>query len=190
MITTRTPSLNYTLILDELAALPNSRTRNLTMSVHILHLEANAPDNPNAFLNLARLFAQTSTVALFPGNLSVVPPKTFSRSLFSKRLPPKPVIYSMRGQTTYPFSSLSPLILERDDPLWCSERFFPYTTRSTDWNDCLWQIWLETFGDVEMRMTTDWVSATYVDSAPGLSASQVSIAYQSDYSNNGKIASE
>ena len=160
------------------------------MSVHILHLETDIPDNPNAFLNLARLFAQTSTVALFPGNLSVVPPKTFTRSLFSKKLPPKPVIYSMRGQTSYPFSSLSPLILERDDPLWCTERFFPDTTRSTDWSDCLWQIWLENCGDVEVRMTTDWGSATYADSASGLSASQVSTIYQTDDSDNGIRALE
>lgn len=143
------------------------------MSVHVLHLEADAPDNPNAFLNLARLFAQTSTVALFPGNLSGVPPKTFTRSLLSKRFPSKPVIYSTRGQTAYPFSSLSPLILERDDPLWCTERFFPYASRSTDWLDCLWQAWLENFGDVEVRLTTDWVSGVYSDSKAVSSSSQV-----------------
>lgn len=158
LITTRSSILNETSISDKLAALRTLPSANSTLSVHILHLEPSSPDNPNAFLNLARLFAQTSTVALFPGNLSAVPPKTFSRSLLSKRLPPKPVIYSVRGRTTYPFSPLSPAIFGRDDPLWCTERFFPYVSRSVEWLECLWQIWLESFGDIEVRPTTDWIA--------------------------------
>ncbi|TFY53663.1 hypothetical protein EVJ58_g9328 [Rhodofomes roseus] len=29
-----------------------------------------------------------------------------------------------RGQTGFPFSPLAPVVLARDDPLWCTERFF------------------------------------------------------------------
>lgn len=130
------------------------------VSAHVLHLAPDTPDNPNAFLNLARVFSRTPTVVLFPGNLSVVPPKTFQRSIGSSAptVDIKPVVFASRGKTTFPFSDLSPVILKRDDHPWCSERFFPALSRATDWTECLWQLWLDGFGDFETRLTTDWVN--------------------------------
>ncbi|EKM54101.1 uncharacterized protein PHACADRAFT_257714 [Phanerochaete carnosa HHB-10118-sp] len=129
------------------------------LSAHVLYLAPGTTGNPNAYLNLARVFAQTSTVALFPGNLSVVPPKSFQRpvSSSSSLSIDKPVVFSLRGRTTFPFSPLSPVLMGRDNPVWCTERFFLGLSRPANWAECLWQIWLENFGGVDVRPTTDWV---------------------------------
>ena len=156
VITMRSMTVDREALLKQLSGLQKYYSENATLSVHLLQLEPHAQDNPNAFLNLARLFAQTSNVALFPGNLSLVPPKTFSRTLLSRRTS-RPVVYSLRGRNTFPFSPLSPIVLPRDDSLWCTERFFPYVSRAADWQECLWQLWLERFGDVDVRPTTDWI---------------------------------
>lgn len=145
------------MLLKQLSGLQKYYSENVTLSIHVLQLEPHAEENPNAFLNLARLFAQTSTVALFPGDLSSVPPKTFSRSLLF-RTSSKSAVFSMRGRNTFPFSPLSPVVLSRDDSLWCTERFFPHVSRAADWQECLWQLWLEHFGDIDARPTTDWVT--------------------------------
>ncbi|KAH8073015.1 hypothetical protein BXZ70DRAFT_902915, partial [Cristinia sonorae] len=133
------------------------------LSLHVLHLDPRTPNNPNAFLNLARLLSPTPRVALFPGNLSVVPTKALYRSYFgdasslAKNSSHRPMIFTSRGQTTYPFSALAPVVMNRDDPLWCTERFFPYVSRELDWAECMWQVWLENFGDIDIKQTTDWV---------------------------------
>jgi hypothetical protein len=137
-----------------------SSTR-LKVSAHLLHLAPHTPDNPNAFLNLARAFAPTTAVILFPGNLTVAPPKTFQRSLSSVHLFNKPVIFSTRGKNVFPFNTLSPVLLDRDSPVWCSERFFAGGSRVADWAECLWQLWLENFGNIDVRPTTDWVNEPF-----------------------------
>lgn len=43
----------------------------------VQHLASKKLKNPTAFLNLARALSKTLTIALFPGNLAVVPPKSF-----------------------------------------------------------------------------------------------------------------
>ncbi|CCM02740.1 uncharacterized protein FIBRA_04847 [Fibroporia radiculosa] len=160
-----------------------------TLSVHLVHLDAQTRDNPNAFLNLARLFSQTPYVALFPGNLSTAPPKTLYRSLKPafgstsssraivgpslQKEGQRPAILTTRGQTGFPFSLLAPVVLPRDDPLWCTERFFlsstaaaTANTRAADWEECLWQIWLENFGDVDVRPTRGWLHDVFPAAAP------------------------
>lgn len=127
------------------------------VSVHILYLPTHSQENPNAFLNLARIFSQTRSLVLFPGSLSVVPPKMFYRSIASVASSPRAVVFSARQRTAFPFAALSPIVLKREDPLWCTERFFPLLSRAADWSECLWQVWLENFGDVEIKSTTDWV---------------------------------
>lgn len=145
-------------VLNSIHDLRQTSSTRRKLSVHLLHLSPGTPENPNAYLNLARVFAPTSSVALFPGNLSVAPPKTFQRSFSSLSLSGKPVVFSTRGKTAFPFSPLSPVVLDRDDPVWCTERFLPGGSRSADWTECLWQIWLENFGAVDVRPTTDWVN--------------------------------
>ncbi|KAI0700877.1 hypothetical protein BC835DRAFT_1265691 [Cytidiella melzeri] len=154
------------------------------VSIHVLHLAANSSENPNAFLNLARLFAQTDALVLFPGNLSVVPPKVFYRSVASSINSSRPVVFTMRQRTTYPFTPLSPVLLAQENPLWCTERFFPPTSRSMDWSECLWQIWLESFGDVETKPTSDWIQelrpAVNVSAAETRIHRRLSMKYRSE----------
>ncbi|KAI0331012.1 hypothetical protein GY45DRAFT_1301903 [Cubamyces sp. BRFM 1775] len=132
--------------------------------VHFLHIESGMEIHPNALLNLARLLAPSPRVVLFPGNLSVVPPRTLYRTLLhqqpssSSAMTPggharkrKPAILTSRDRTSFPFAPLAPLVLARDDATWCTERFFADMPRSTDWEECLWQVWLGNFGDLEVR---------------------------------------
>ena len=132
--------------------------------VHFLHMETGMEVRPNAFLNLARLLAPSPRVVLFPGNLSVVPPKTLYRTLLhqqpssSSAMAPggrprkrRPGIMTSRERTSFPFAPLAPLVLARDDATWCTERFFADMPRSADWEECLWQVWLGNFGDLEIR---------------------------------------
>ncbi|PCH43527.1 hypothetical protein WOLCODRAFT_144554 [Wolfiporia cocos MD-104 SS10] len=170
MVTTVEPaSEEHENLLRKLSAQQNRSTLlNGTLTLHLAHLSPQTPDNPNAFLNLARLFSQTPRVALFPANLSTLPPKSLYKSLVSHstvssaaileptRPKHRPIILTARGQTGFPFSPMAPLVMGRDDPLWCTERFFPPTTREEDWEKCLWQVWLENFGDVEVRQTRGW----------------------------------
>ncbi|EMD37734.1 hypothetical protein CERSUDRAFT_73567 [Gelatoporia subvermispora B] len=171
-------------LLEKLATLKSQSQRlNATLSLHLLHLDPKAPENANAFLNLARVFAQTPRIVLFPGNLSLAPPKALYRSIItqppsSTSLEPapehsafkhRPVVFTVRGQTSFPFAPLAPLMLGRDDAVWCTERFFPPFSRAADWEECLWQVWLENFGDVDVRQSRGWLqesaSALSTDSA-------------------------
>ena len=119
------------------------------LALHTLHLDPKTPDAPNVFLNLARLFAPTRTVLLVPG--TPAPPQT---------LPPLaltgPVIITAAPQKTAdkgrPETPLAPVLIPRDHPLWCTERFafvpvYTHTSpRAADWDACLWQVKLETYG--------------------------------------------
>ncbi|KAI0093341.1 hypothetical protein BDY19DRAFT_989988 [Irpex rosettiformis] len=150
-------SLAYESLYRKLRTLHNLSSIKHKVSVHILHLAADTTENSNVFMNTARLFAQTEKVALFSGNLSVVPPKAFYRSVVSAVDSPKPVIFTMRQRTTYPFTPLSPVLISRDNSVWCTERFFLATPRSMEWAECLWQLWLDNYGDVEVKPTSDWI---------------------------------
>lgn len=147
-------------LVKQLEGFRRSSSMKRALSAHILYLAPSPTQSPNAYLNLARLLSQTPLVALFPGNLSVVPPKTFQRSIASSTSfsGDKPIVFSMRGRTSFPFSPLSPVLIDRDNPVWCTERFFLGLPRSADWEECLWQIWLENFGNVDVRPTTDWIT--------------------------------
>ena len=119
------------------------------LALHTLYLDPKTPDAPNVFLNLARLFAPTRTVLLVPG--TPAPPQT---------LPPLaltgPVIITAAPQKTAdkgrPETPLAPVLIPRDHPLWCTERFafvpaYTHTSpRAADWDACLWQVKLETYG--------------------------------------------
>lgn len=144
-----------------ISAIQASSTLSQSLSIHLLEVKPFAPPNPNAYLNIARMFARTPRVALFPGNISYVPPKPFYRTFFATtphlQNATKPTIFTSRLHATYPFSGLSPIVLNRDDPVWCTERFFATTSREADWGECLWQIWLEHFGDLDVKQTSEWV---------------------------------
>ncbi|KAH9963745.1 hypothetical protein BC827DRAFT_1190585 [Russula dissimulans] len=125
------------------------------LAMHLLHLDPTTPESPNVFLNLARLFAPTRTLLLVPGTpkpppLSSIP----SLSIAHVRDPVIVRAVAPGPRTPIPADkrrpSLSPILIPRDHTLWCVERFTfvpaPVAPRAADWDACLWQVQLETFG--------------------------------------------
>ncbi|KAG2368335.1 hypothetical protein BDR07DRAFT_64009 [Suillus spraguei] len=51
---------------------------------------------------------------------------------------------------------MSPVVLPKDYPTWCTERFSLFRSRSLDWEDCLWQLWLESAGEVKSTTVDNW----------------------------------
>lgn len=155
MTTTAPPSsTQHESLLERLQALKTYPPLS-SLSLHLLHVNSQAQDSPNTYLNLARLFASTSRVMLFPGNFSVLPPSTFysiiSESAHSAH---RPMIITSGDQVSFPVLALSPIVIRRDYPLWCIERFFFSSSRTTHWEECIWQLWLESFGAVEHIIAT------------------------------------
>jgi hypothetical protein len=128
------------------------------LALHTLHLDPTTPDAPNVFLNLARLFAPTRTVLLVPGTpappqippttvwpFPVTGPVTIKDREYTAAPPKAP-------DKARPETPLAPVLIPRDHPLWCTERFafvpaYTHTSpRAADWEACLWQIKLETYG--------------------------------------------
>jgi len=133
------PSSGYDILLEKLhAGLYPS------LSVHLLFVEPQTDDSPNMYLNIARLFAPTARVVLFPGNLSALPPPDIYSPILVHPLSDlhQPAILS--GAASWPFPLLSPVVLHRDHSLWCTERFFFSGSRAANWEECLWQLSLET----------------------------------------------
>lgn len=130
------------------------------LAMHMLHLDPTTPEAPNVFLNLARLFAPTRAVFLVPGTPPPPPPPS-SIPLLSTANVHGPVIVRTgvagpgtgiapdKGRPTL-LAVLSPMLIPRDHTLWCMERFAfvpaPAAPRAADWDACLWQVHLETFG--------------------------------------------
>jgi hypothetical protein len=129
------------------------------LSLHMLHLDPMTPEAPNVFLNLARLFAPTRTLLLVPGTPEP-PPLTSIPSLSTAHIRDPVVVQAVvpRPKTGIAadkrrpaaLAMLAPLLIPRDHSLWCVERFAfvptPAAPRAADWDACLWQVYLETFG--------------------------------------------
>ncbi|EJD02971.1 uncharacterized protein FOMMEDRAFT_156335 [Fomitiporia mediterranea MF3/22] len=132
---------------------------------HLIHRSHNETRTANSYLNLARLFARTRFVLLFPAStVSTVPDK------FSERLSKQIVSWNMsqsepplilssskvKPDASNPFSPLSPVLLEKSHPIWCSERFFTAPSREEDWEECLWQFWLNSYGNLSTMAIPNW----------------------------------
>lgn len=156
--TTMTSGPNRSSLLQNISRLLKHPSSNSSLFLHVLHLSPSTSDSPNAFLNLARLFSPTSSVLLVPGNISTPLLATLHSSLVSLPLlaSRKPVILTNWTRKSYPYTPLSPILLPRDYPMWCTERFFPSQSRTADWDECLWQLWLETFGNVGLFANANW----------------------------------
>ena len=127
------------------------------LALHTLYLDSTTPDAPNAFLNLARLFAPTRTVLLVPG--TPAPPQILPTTVWPFAIP-DPIIIKVQASTAAPKTAdkgrdempLAPVLIPRDHLLWCTERFafvptYTHTSpRAADWETCLWQVKLETYG--------------------------------------------
>ena len=129
------------------------------LALHLLHLNPTTPEAPNVFLNLARLFAPTRTLLLIPGTPKPPPPSSIPLLSIAHIHDPVIVRVAAPGHGTAIAtgkgrpaisSVLSPMLILRDHPLWCTERFAfapaPSAPRAVDWDACLWQEQLETFG--------------------------------------------
>ncbi|TFY61493.1 hypothetical protein EVG20_g7032 [Dentipellis fragilis] len=103
-----------------------------TLSVHYLPLQ-DVPIAPNAFLNLARLFALTEHVLLVPSS-TAIPPK-----LFTPPAPPllKPTVLVSSNDTA--ISGLA----------WTAPRARPPHARRTG-DHCMFQLWLDADGKLDV----------------------------------------
>lgn len=125
-----------------------------SLSLHILYAAPGSKHLPNAYLNLARLFARTDHVILFPGNLSALPSPALLGTLSAR--PHALSIISNQNDTNFPFPALAPVVVHRNHSIWCTERLFLTDSRDGDWDACLWQLWLDSFGDIEVLKSPDW----------------------------------
>ena len=88
----------------------------------------------------------------------------------SQRLEPHLLgISNSSSSTSWIPPSLSPLLIEREHPIWCTERFFT-ASREADWQECVWQFWLYSYGTLpyieanwEVSMKQNRKHATKVD---------------------------
>lgn len=125
------------------------------LSLHIIRVFSSSGGSANAYLNLARLLAPTNRVVLFPDGL----PSHLSNNLYSSIVlstSPLPLVLGNDDHGAYPFPPMSPVVLPKDYPTWCTERFSLFQSRSLDWEDCLWQLWLESSGKVKSAMVDGW----------------------------------
>ncbi|GLB37515.1 hypothetical protein LshimejAT787_0405660 [Lyophyllum shimeji] len=120
------------------------------LSLHLLHVGIHEQASSNVYLNLARLFAPTAAVMLVPANLSYSP-LVSHKAIVSERLSARqlPLIVTDNPQNWSTFTALPvlpPLVIQRNHPVWCTERYFLRKTRASDWRACLWQFWVDSFG--------------------------------------------
>lgn len=138
------------------ARLPNKIARSL--SLHVLHTTQGDEASPNAFLNLARMFAQTSRVVLFPGDLSILPASiNISTTPQIRTVSRRISMLSNQNDTKFPFPNLTPVLMSQEHHVWCTERSFLLRSRDLDWDSCLWQLWLDSFGDMDILRVSGWI---------------------------------
>lgn len=139
-----------------------SRIRSKTsLSMHFVHAKPSEQENSNAYVNLARLFAETDRVALFPQAhfLRSIEAHVF-HSLFAKHTSHwdhefKPAIVTASGNTSFPFSAFSPVLIRRDDSMWCDERFALWNSGVFAWQECLWQLWIARYGSISTLLVPE-----------------------------------
>ncbi|KAJ8076571.1 hypothetical protein PM082_000994 [Marasmius tenuissimus] len=131
------------------------------LSLHLLRIKSPLKSHsPNALLNLARLLTSTPYVLLVPNGLSAYFSQDLRDALKTKHdgasLSPF-VIVQPTTKLSFPLPRYAPLLVPRDFPSWCTERFFYLTDRAKSWNECLWQLWLESDGKMRAirAVTTD-----------------------------------
>ena len=134
--------------------------------MHVLRRMAHEHRSANSYLNLARLFARTRMVALFPAPpLSPIPKGLYGVAVASvgnhhnDTTLSRPLVLTPSRSTPrsiLPFTPLSPLLVEQEYPVWCSERFFSAPSREEDWEECIWQFWLNSYGTLRALSEPNW----------------------------------
>ncbi|KAG1734761.1 uncharacterized protein EDB91DRAFT_1250876 [Suillus paluster] len=126
------------------------------LSFHVLQVSSSSGGSANAYLNVARLLAPTDRVVLFPDGL---PSHLSSDNVYNsivRSTSPLPLVLGNNSRRIYPFAPMSPVVLPKDYSSWCTERFSLFRSRSLDWDDCLWQLWLESGGEVKSAAVDGW----------------------------------
>lgn len=120
------------------------------LSIHILLVEGNTTPSPNVYLNLARMMAKTEWTLLIPSdNRHAVTQELYKRlSDLNLRTKTAPVILAPSSEI-YPLPPSSLVLIQRDHDFWCTERVSLHGNRHSDWNECLWQLALETQGKLD-----------------------------------------
>ncbi|KAJ7251530.1 hypothetical protein B0H12DRAFT_642280 [Mycena haematopus] len=143
MVTSTHPhSVSHQQLLQRLQTLRNHPSLS-GLSLHLFHRHSPS-DSPSVYLNLARLFSNSRIVMVLTANLSNVLPSNFYNAL-SSRPTRKPLLITSAAPSVSSIPDLTPVILPRNYPVWCSERAF-LASRTSDWNECIWQLWLEEYG--------------------------------------------
>jgi len=137
--------------LKKLSKLPALRQK---LFLHVYTKPVTGPVARDALLNLARIFAPTRRIVLFPfiplssadcRNV-IIPPRAWNETdLEIVHIRPH---FLIPHETTNDLSigdlpNSTALIMDRDSTVWCPERFV------SKWTECLWYIWLSSFGDFE-----------------------------------------
>lgn len=152
-----------TSIQSELSRLEKSIQWRGRLSIHILQKLPNSSLFGNAYLNLARSFAQSRFVTLFPAPPKAYVPKGLYDGLSDKlntsqrsKIVSPFVVSHLKHNSLIPFSMLSPIVIEQAHPVWCTERFFSSSYRADDWEECLWQLWLNSYGELKTFVVREW----------------------------------
>ena len=143
-------------------SLPNPRIS------YLVYSKGSTGEQPNAYLNLARLISQTNRVVLFPTPLpelhpAITYPHFYNATHLQSRDTPV-VLTASRKATGFPFSPFSPLMVHRDDTAWCDERFDFLGSPSVAWEECLWQFWITKHGRLQpIASQHPWKTVPEVD---------------------------
>ena len=156
----------YQHVVDILKDLKHESLGGQILHAHVLLKVPKANYSPNSYLNVARLFAPTPNIVMVPGEPTMlINPRHFKAGLerAGKRGSLEPLLLSdsnIISNSTVPFDDLSPILLPRDYPLWCTERFFTVPTRALDWRECMWQFWLSSYGQLQHIYGSPWDDIT------------------------------
>lgn len=134
------------------------------MAVHIVQKSPQSTNPSNSYLNIARLLAHTQYVLLFPSSpplhlLETIYNRSISKIISNKSETKHPhliVPEKLTSHTSFPFHFSPPLLLEQSHPIWCSERFFTAPSREEDWEECIWQFWLNSHGSLQSFNIPNW----------------------------------
>lgn len=162
--------------LERLIETPSNGTLPKPQVSYLVYLKGSTGEQPNAYLNIARLVSQTNHAVLFPEPLPELRPTIayshfYNASHFHAQNTPV-VLTASRKHSGFPFSPFSPLMVRRDDTTWCDERFDFLDAPSVAWEECLWQFWITKHGGIQrIALKDSWgtvpeVNRTTVRRAP------------------------
>ena len=146
-------------LLRRLVEAPSNDPLSKQQISYLIYLKGSAGEQPNAYLNLARLVSQTDHIVLLPKLLPELHPAIVyshfynSTELYSRDTPA--VLTAGRKNSAFPFTPFSPFMVHRDDTTWCDERFDFLGSPSVAWEECLWQFWITNHGKVRPIVSKD-----------------------------------